>query len=164
MKSSTPSVYRPGTRCWSPAAARSDLYAVAGALAAHAVAIVRALHLEAHVDTTLYAPADARVVLHRATMRAWIDGVKCLLTETLFRLLDFFLQHPGEPSNTKDIAEYVAKGRQHEDTTRKAIDALGAAVEKSFKASKRKPPEDLARFITQPRRGHYVLNVVGFVD
>jgi hypothetical protein len=127
-------------------------------------AIVRALHLEAHVDTTLYAPADARIVLHRATMRAWVDGVKCLLTESLFRLLDFFLQHPGEPSNTKDIAEYVAKGRQHEDTTRKAIDSLGAAVEKSFKASKKKPPADLASFITQPRRGHYVLNVVGYAD
>jgi hypothetical protein len=45
-------------------------------------AIVRALKLEAHVETTLYAPADARVVLHRATMRVWIDGVLCAaLTE-----------------------------------------------------------------------------------
>jgi hypothetical protein len=38
-------------------------------------AIVRAPKLEAYVETTLYAPADARVVLHRATMRVWLDGV-----------------------------------------------------------------------------------------
>jgi hypothetical protein len=126
--------------------------------------IVHALRLATHVDTTLYAPAGARIVLHRATSRVWIDGVKCALTETHFRLFEFFLTNPREPSNTKDIADYVAKGRPHDDTTRKAIDSLPAAVDKAFKAGGATPPADLATFVTQPRRGYYMLNVPGFVD
>ncbi len=127
--------------------------------------IVRALRLEAHVDTPLYAPKHARVVVHRQSVRAWLDGVHCAaLGETHVRLFDFLITNAGQAMNTKDIADYVAKGKGHEDTTRKAIDSLPGAIAKSFKAQGKAPPADVDALITQPRRGHYLLNVVGFVD
>jgi hypothetical protein len=128
-------------------------------------ALVRALHLEAYVETTLYAPPGARVVLHRSTLRTWFDGVACTaVTEMQFRLLEILLTHAGQAVHTKDIAEHVAGGNFHEDTTRRAIEGLLNAIAKSFKAEKKKPPKDLASLITMPRRGYYVLNAAGFAD
>jgi hypothetical protein len=127
-------------------------------------AIVRALKIESYVETTLYAPADARVVLHRATSRVWIDGVLCAsLTEKHFKLLEILITESGQV-HTKQIADHIARGRNHDDTTRKAIETLLDAVKKSFKALKRKAPKDLSTFITKPKHASYVLNVKGFVD
>jgi hypothetical protein len=127
--------------------------------------LVRALHLEAYVETTLYAPAGVRVVLHRGTQRAWLDGVACTaVTETQFRALEILVVHAGQPVHTKDIATHVTLGKYHEDTTRRAVEGLVAAIAKSFKSQKKKPPKDLDALITIPRRGHYVLNATGFVD
>jgi hypothetical protein len=127
-------------------------------------AIVRALHLEAFVDATVYAPPDARVVLHRATTRLWIDGVLCgALTELHFRLLDFLITHAGKPMHTKELAEYIAQGRPHEDTTRKTIESFLVAMTKNFKHAKKPVPKDLRSFITKPRLAHYTLRVPGFV-
>jgi hypothetical protein len=128
-------------------------------------ALVRVLRLEAYVETTLYAPVDARVVLHRSTLRTWVDGVACTaVTEVQFRTLEILVVHAGQPVHTKDIAEHVTGGNYHADTTRRAIEGLVGAIGKSFKAAKKKPPKDLATLITIPRRGYYVLNAVGFVD
>ena len=128
-------------------------------------AIVRGLQLESFVETTLYAPAGARVVLHRATMRAWIDGVLCVkFHEIHFRLLEILIAHSGQLVHTKDIAEHVAQGRPTEDTTRRAVESLVAAVEKSFKAQKKKVPKELRRLVTMPRHGYYRLNATGFVE
>jgi DNA-binding response OmpR family regulator len=128
-------------------------------------ALVRALHVEAFVDTTLYAPADARVVLHRSTLRVWLDGVACtLVTELQFRLLEILIIHAGQPVHTKDVAAHIARGNFHEDTTRRALEGLVSAIEKSFKAQKRKAPKDVGELIGMPRRGYYVLRVMGFVD
>jgi hypothetical protein len=126
--------------------------------------VVRALKLESFVETTLYAPADARVVLHRATGRVWIDGVLCAsLTDTHFKLLEILITQAGQV-HTKEIAEHISRGHKHDDTTRKAIDTLVAAVTKSFRAQKKKPPKDLGAFITRTRHGSYALNVKGFVE
>jgi hypothetical protein len=128
-------------------------------------AIVRALRLEAHVDTTVYAPAGARVVLHRATARAWIDGVLCVaFHENHFRLLEVLVANAPQLVHSKDIAAHVAPGRETADTTRRAVDSLGAAIVKSFKANKSKPPKDARTLVTMPRHGYYRLNAVGFVD
>jgi hypothetical protein len=127
--------------------------------------LVRALHLEAYVETTLYAPPGARVVLHRATTRTWLDGVACTaVTEVQFRALEILVTHAGQAVHTKDIAEHVTRGNFHEDTTRRAIEGLLKAIEKSFKGQKKRPPKDLEALITIPRRGYYVLNVAGFAD
>ncbi len=125
--------------------------------------IARVLKLESFVDAIALAPADARFVLHRATERVWLDGVACAVTARHFRLLEILIQHEGHELYTKDLAEHVAQGHAHEDTTRKQIESLVAAIEKSFKAAKRKPPKDLRALIAMPRLGHYVLRAKGFV-
>jgi DNA-binding response OmpR family regulator len=127
-------------------------------------AIVRALRLESFVETPLYAPPDARLVLHCATRRVWLDGITCTVSELHFRLLEILVRNQGRAMHTKDIAEYVARGRQHEDTTRRQLESLLVAIEKSFKAAKRKPPKDLVRLIAMPKLGNYVLRVKAFVE
>ncbi len=127
------------------------------------LAIVRALKLEPFVDATVLAPPDARFVLHRATQRVWLDGVACVVTDRHFRLLEILVLQDGRELYTKDIADYVAPGHAHSDTTRKQIDSLVAALEKSFKAAKRRPPKDLRELIEMPRLGHYALRAKGFV-
>ncbi len=125
----------------------------------------RALGVEKRVETTLYAPPDARIVLHRATKRIWIDGVHCAaLTDTHFRLLEILITQSGQPVFTKDIAAHVARGKQHDDTTRKAIESFVAGVEKTFKAMKKKPPKDLHALIAKPSRSHYAIDVRSFID
>ncbi|HEY2514047.1 MAG TPA: hypothetical protein VGI39_24440 [Polyangiaceae bacterium] len=125
--------------------------------------IVRLLRLEDVVDATVFAPPGARFVLHRASGRVWLDGVACMATERHFRLLEFLIEHDGREAYTKDIAEHVARGRAHEDTTRKQIDSLVVAIEKSFKAAGRKPPKDLRELVAMPRLGHYVLRAKGHI-
>ena len=125
--------------------------------------IARVLKLESFIEATALAPSDARFVLHRATERVWLDGTLCGVTERHFRLLEILILHEGQELHTKDIADHVARGRAHEDTTRKQIDSLVAAITKSFKASKRKPPKDLRELIAMPRLGHYVLRAKGYV-
>jgi hypothetical protein len=128
-------------------------------------ALVRALRVEAYVDTTLYATPGARVVLHRSTQRMWLDGVACtLVTELQFRLLELLVVHAGQPVHTKDIAAHITRGNFHEDTTRRAIEGLLGAIGKSFTAQKKKAPKDLRDLIGMPRRGYYALQVAGFVD
>ncbi len=128
-------------------------------------AVVRALKLEAHVETTLYAPADARVVLHRATMRVWIDRVLCAaLTEAHFRLLDGLIARAGAPMHTKDVAAHVGRGSETLDTTRRTIESFIAAVTKSFRLQNKQPPRDLKKLITMPKHAHYTLNAKGFVE
>jgi hypothetical protein len=128
-------------------------------------AIVRGLRLESKVDTTLYAPEWARVVLHRATERAWIDGVFCAaLHEAHFRLLEILITSDSGLAYTKDIAAHITRGNPTADTTRKAIESLVAAIEKSFKAANEKMPKELREIVTMPRHGYYRLNVRGFVD
>jgi hypothetical protein len=126
-------------------------------------AIVRALKLEAIVDATIFAPPDARIVLQRSSLRMWLDGVECRITELHFRLLEILIQHEGRDVHTKDIAEHVSRGRGHEDTTRRQIESLGAAITKSFAAAKRKAPGDARALITKGRHGHYVLSASGYV-
>ncbi|HEY2516520.1 MAG TPA: hypothetical protein VGI39_36875, partial [Polyangiaceae bacterium] len=100
--------------------------------------LVRALHLEAYVETTLYAPAGARLVLHRATQRVWLDGVACArVTEMQFRLLEILTVHAGQPVHTKEIAVHVTGGNYHEDTTRRVIEGVNGAIQKSFKERKK---------------------------
>ena len=64
--------------------------------------------------------------------------------------------------HTKDIAEHVAQGHPHDDTTRRALESFFAAVEKSFKA-KKKAPVDLRRLIAMPKHGRYVLAARAFL-
>jgi hypothetical protein len=126
---------------------------------------VRTLRLENDVETPLYAPEGARIVVHRATARIWIDGVLCeALDEADVRLLDVLLTHGTRLVASKDIAAYVAQGNETADTTRRAINSFLLAVKKSFAAKKTKPPKDLAELITMPRHGVYTLNAKGFVD
>ncbi len=125
--------------------------------------VARVLKLEAFVDAVAIAPPDARFVLHRATGRAWLDGVACAVTERHFRLLEILIEHEGQELHTKDIADHVAQGHAHEDTTRKQIDSLLAAIRKSHKAAKKKVPKDLPDLIAMTRLGHYVLRAKGFV-
>jgi hypothetical protein len=125
--------------------------------------IARVLKLESFLDARELAPADARFVLHRATERVWLDGVSCAVTDRHFRLLEILIQHEGQELYTKVIADHVGQGRAHTDTTRKQIDSLLAAIEKSFKAAKRKPPKDLRELIAMTRLGHYVLRAKGFI-
>ena len=125
--------------------------------------VARALRVEDLLDATIFAPPDARFVLQRATGRVWLDGVACAVTERHFRLLEIFLQHEGHELHTKDIADHVARGRAHEDTTRKQIDSLFAALEKSFKAAKQRTPKDLRALIAMPRLGYYVLRAKGHI-
>ena len=125
--------------------------------------IARALKLESFVEAVALAPPDARFVLHRATERMWLDGVACTVTERHFRLLEILIEREGSEVYTKDIADHVARGRAHEDTTRKQIESLVAAIEKSFKTAKRKPPKDLRRLITMTRLGHYALRAKGYL-
>jgi hypothetical protein len=128
-------------------------------------AMVRRLKLESSVETPLYAPAGTRVVVHVASLRIWVDGVACAgATEAHVRLLQILFEHAGQPVHTKDVAEHVAQGSQHTDTTRKAVESFYVAVEKSHKALKRKPPRDLRSFIAQPKLGMYALKVPAFVD
>jgi hypothetical protein len=128
-------------------------------------AAVRGLRLESQVETTLYAPEGTRIVVHRATMRVWIDGVLCEhVTEMHVRLLEVLIEHEGQLVHTKDIAEHVAQGDQHVDTTRRAVESFYAAVEKSFKALKKKPPKDLRALVSMPKHGKYRLEATGFVD
>ena len=127
------------------------------------VEIARVLKLESFVDALALAPLDARFVLHRATGRVWFDGIACAVTERHFRLLEMLIEHEGQELYTKDIADYVARGHAHEDTTRKQIDSLVLAIEKSWRAAKKKPPKDLRALITMTRLGHYVLRAKGFV-
>ena len=115
------------------------------------------------MEAIALAPADARFVLHRTTQRLWLDGVPCAVTDRHFRLLEILIQHEDREVHTKDIADYVAPGHAHLDTTRKQLDSLLAAIEKSFKAAKKKPPKDLHELITMPRRGYYVLRAKGFL-
>jgi hypothetical protein len=126
--------------------------------------IVRTLRLTQHVDTIVYAPADARVVVDRARGFVWVDGVLCeAVKETHVRLLDVLITR-GPQLYTKEIADYVAQGHAHADTTRRAIETFVSAVKRSFKAQKRTPPRDLAGFITMRKHGYYALGVKGFVD
>jgi hypothetical protein len=98
-------------------------------------------------------------------MRVWIDGVLCAaITEIHFLLLEILAMHAGQTVHTKDIAEHIAKGHQHADTTRRAIETLPRAIEKSFRAMKKKAPKDLGSFIAKPRLGHYALTVPAFID
>jgi hypothetical protein len=128
-------------------------------------AMVRLLKLQAKVDTPLYAPEGARIVVHFETVRIWVDGVLCAAaTETHARLLQILIEHAGQPVHTKDIAEHVAQGNQHSDTTRKAVESFFTAVEKSHRALKKKPPKGLREMIAQPKLGVYALKVPGFVD
>ena len=128
-------------------------------------AMVRSLRLENEVDTPLYAPTDARIVVHRKTTRVWIDGVRCdALDEADVRLLEIFIAHGTRLVETGDIADHVSQGHPTVDTTRRAIQSFLLAAKKSFKARKVKAPKDLASFITMPRHGRYTLNVKGFVD
>jgi hypothetical protein len=127
--------------------------------------MVRALQLQAYVPTTLYAPPDARVVLHRATERVWLDGVACtLVTEMQFKLLEILVTHAGEPVHTKAIATFVTGGNYNEDTTRKLVDGVIANIGKSFRAQGKKVPKDLKGMIRMPKHGHYVLGATGFVE
>ena len=125
--------------------------------------IARALKLESFLDAVALAPSDARFVLHRATERVWLDGVACTVTERHFRLLEILIERDGREVYTKEIADHVARGHAHEDTTRKQIDSLVGAIEKSFKTAKRKPPKDLRALIAMTRLGHYVLRAKGYV-
>ena len=128
-------------------------------------ATVRALKLEKSVNTTVYAPAQARVVLHRATKRVWIDRVLCTkITEAHFLLLEILVMNAGQAVDTKDIAQHIAKGNQHADTTRRAVESLPVAIERSFAAVGKAVPGDLKGFIGRPKLGRYVLGVAGFVD
>jgi hypothetical protein len=129
------------------------------------IALVRGLKLEAHVPTPLYAPPDARIVLHRATQRVWVDGVLCAkVTETSFKVLEVLVDANGNPVHTHDIAEHLRGKRWHDDTTRKAVEALIQAIETSFKEQKKQAPKDLRKMIRKPRHGQWVLTVVGFAD
>ncbi len=85
------------------------------------------------------------------------------MTERHFRLLEILIEHEGQELHTKDIADHVAQGHAHEDTTRKQIDSLLAAIRKSHKAAKKKVPKDLPDLIAMTRLGHYVLRAKGFV-
>lgn len=138
---------------------------LAGAWQPYLAEIVRALRITQHVETIVYAPGDARVVLDRATTCIWIDGVLCAaLAELHFRLLEVLMTRGTPHVHTKDVADFVAKGRAHEDTTRRAIETFVPAVRKAFKAAKPRAPKDLAAFITMPKHGYYALTVKGFVD
>jgi hypothetical protein len=55
------------------------------------------------------------------------------------------MEREGSEVYTKDIADHVARGRAHEDTTRKQIESLVAAIEKSFKAARRSLRRTYAR-------------------
>ncbi len=127
--------------------------------------IVRALDVASVVDTLLYAPADARVVIHRATTRGWIDGTLCdQLSESHLRLFELLALHPGQRVHTKDLAEHITQGSGNADTTYKTIKSLWEAVRRSFKAQKKKPPKDLEKFIEMPKHGCYRLSVIAFVE
>ncbi len=127
--------------------------------------IIHTLKYEAFVDTTLYAPPDARFVLHRATMRVWLDGILCVaLTEAHFRLLEILIEYAGQPVYTKDIAERIAKKNRTDNTTSNAVMSLDKALEKSFREVKKKLPKGLATLIATPKYGWYQLTVNGFVD
>jgi hypothetical protein len=127
--------------------------------------VIRALKLEPLVDTTLYAPEGARIVLHRATQRVWIDGVPCAkVTEMSFKLLAFLVAQGTASVHTRDIALHLRGGHWHDDTTRKAIDALYGAIEASFKALKKEPPRDLRALLAKPKHGQYALTVLAFAD
>ncbi len=125
--------------------------------------VARVLKLESFVEAVALAPPDARFVLHRATERVWLDGVACMVTERHFRLLEILIEREGSEVYTKEIADHVARGRAHEDTTRKQIESLVAAIEKSFNAAKMKPQKDLRALIAMTRLGHYVLRARGYV-
>ena len=126
--------------------------------------IVRALDVASLVDTSLYAPVDARIVVHRATTRGWIDGTLCdQLSENHLRLLELLARHPEELVHTKDLAKHIAQGNGNADTTRKTIEGMIDAVRRSFTAQKTKPPKDLAELIEMPKHGCYRLSVIAFV-
>jgi hypothetical protein len=127
--------------------------------------VVHALGIASLVDTIVYAPPSARVVLHRATMRAWIDGVLCgKLTEYHFRLLALLAENAGQQVHTKEIADHVSQGNMREDTTRKAIHNFVDAATRSFKAARVKPPKDLGKLVEMPKHGFYRLTAPAFVD
>ena len=127
--------------------------------------IVRLFELEPLVATPVYAPIDARVVLHRATLRVWIDALECVgLSETYFRLLECLIVHGGEAVYTWEVAKAIAGEKATEDTTRKTLESFAAAVDRCFKtkAEKRSAPR-VQKLIRSPRRGYYELSVVGFI-
>jgi len=127
--------------------------------------IVRAFRLESSVETTVYAPPDARVVFHRATTRLWIDGVHCArVKEKQLRLMELMIDRVGHVMHTKDIAEHIAQGGQHVDTTRHAFTALEEEIIESFVGLKKKPPADLESFVLKPQLGRYTLGVKAFVE
>src|SRR5262249_26222259 len=114
-------------------------------------AIVCGLGLESDVETILYAPEDARIVVHRKTARVWIDGTRCdSLDEDHVRLLEILIMRAGQLVHTKDIANHVARGRPTGDTTRRVIRSFLLAVEKSFKTERKPSPKDLAKLIAMP--------------
>jgi hypothetical protein len=79
-------------------------------------------------------------------------------------LLEILVMNAGQAVDTKDIAQHIAKGHQHADTTRRAVESLPVAIEKSFAAVGKAVPGDLKGFIGRPKLGRYVLGVTGFID
>jgi hypothetical protein len=127
--------------------------------------LVRITGLESRVETILYAPADARVVLHRETMRMWVDRVLCpKITEQGFRGIEALVTHCLQAVHSKEIAEHVAGLDAHDDTTRRAIEAFEDAVKLGYRAAKKRLPDDFKTFVDTPRHGYRRLAVKGFVD
>jgi hypothetical protein len=127
--------------------------------------LVRAVGVESRVETILYAPPDARIVLHRATMRTWVDRELCKeVSEASFKAVELLIERAGQAVHSKEIADHVAGRHASEDTTRLAINAFEAAVTRAFARLGKTPPEDLGSFIVVPRHGHRSLTVKGFVD
>jgi hypothetical protein len=127
--------------------------------------IVRAFALQSKVETFLYAPADARVVLHRATTRMWVDRVLCKqVTDKAFKAIEALIVHQGQAVHSKEIAHFIAGRLANDDTTRKAVNAFKAAVKRAYRRAKKRIPADLDDFVDTPRHGHWSLTVKGFVD
>jgi hypothetical protein len=127
--------------------------------------LVRALGVESRVETYLYAPQDARIVLHGKTQRMWIDRVLCSkMTAQGFRVVEALLEASGQRAHTKDIAQHVAPGAEGEETTVKAIVAFRTGAAKSFREAKVKRPKDLEGFIESSNSGFHRLLVKGYLE
>ncbi len=122
--------------------------------------IVRGLRLVDSVAPTLYAPPDARIVLHRKNGVLYVDGLLVARASTkVFRLVDFLSQNLEQLVTSRQIHHYVSGKSTDDAVGRKTIDEFLTAVIESFRDAKKKAPKGLQKFILQDRHGEYRLAV-----
>ena len=144
--------------------AHVGLASLAGPYRALVAPIVRELGLQNVVSPTLYAPKDARLVLHRATKQAYFDGVLLArVNEAMFNMLHFFATNAARTVSAREIAGAISAKSDYDALARKTIAAFDAAVVASFRAAKVKAPKDARRVIGMEKHGQYRLGVTVFV-